>query len=53
MFHGKDGARLSQLFRDSLSDIYENILTLDPAEAFQAPEDYYSVLNDAVETTGE
>ncbi len=32
---GRDGGSLLQLFRDTLSAIYENIITLDSVEAFQ------------------
>jgi hypothetical protein len=37
---GKYGASLLHFFRDSLSEIYENILALDSAEVFQVREDY-------------
>ena len=46
-FRGKDGAGLLQLFRDSLSKTYENILALDTTDDFQVPKDFYSALNEA------
>jgi len=51
-FRGKDGAGLLQLFRDSLSKTYENVLALDTTDEFQVPEDFYSALNEAVELAG-
>jgi hypothetical protein len=48
-FRGRDGGSLLQLFRDTLSTIYENIITLDSVEAFQMPEDYFTTLNEVVE----
>jgi hypothetical protein len=45
---------LLQLFRESLSTIYEHIIALDTAEVFQVPEDYFSALiNEAVNIAGE
>ena len=52
-FQRKDGAGLLQLFRDSLSTTYENILALDTAEDFQVPEDYFSALNEAAKLAGD
>jgi hypothetical protein len=51
-FRGRDGANLFQLFRDSLSTTYENILALDTVEVFQMHEDYFSALNETVEIAG-
>ena len=48
-FRGRDGGSLLQLFRDTLSTIYENIITLDNVEAFQMPEDYFTALNEVVD----
>jgi hypothetical protein len=48
-FRGRDGGNLLRLFRDTLSTIYENIITLDSVEAFQMPKDYFTTLNEAAE----
>ena len=42
-----------QLFRESMSTPYENILALDTEEVFQVTEDYFSARKEAVETAGE
>ena len=42
-----------QLFRDSLSTTYENILALDTVEVLQVHEDYLSALNETVEIAGD
>ena len=52
-FRGKNGAGLLRLFRDSLSTIYDNILALDIVDEFQVLEDFYSVLNEAADKTGD
>jgi hypothetical protein len=52
-FKGRDGGSLIHLFRDALSEIYENIITMDNVDALQLPEDYLSTLNDAVDTSTE
>ena len=36
-----------------MSTIYDNILALDTADAFQVLEDFYSALNEAAEIAGE
>ena len=36
-----------QIFRDTPSTTYENILALDTVKDFQVPKDYFSALNKA------
>jgi len=46
-FRGLDAGSLLQLFKDSLKDIYDNTISLDDANAYQMPNDYFTALNDA------
>jgi hypothetical protein len=44
-----DVGSILHLFKDSLKDIYDNTILLDNAEAYHAPKDYSTALNDAAE----
>jgi len=39
------------MFRDTLAAIYENISNLECVDAFQLHEDYFTTLNEAVDTS--
>ncbi len=50
LFRGLDAGSLLRLFKDSLKDIYDNIISLDRADAYRVPENYFTAaFNDAVE----
>ncbi len=51
-FRGKDSNSLLQLFRDSLHELYDRLYDID-AEHLNQPEDFYTALSDATETTGD
>ena len=51
-FRGLDSGSLLQLFKDSLKDIYENIISLDTADT-QIPDDFFTALFEAAEKSAE
>jgi hypothetical protein len=51
-FRGKYNNGINQLFRDGLREIYDEIFDID-AEPLEVPEDYYTVISNAMEAAGE
>ena len=50
MFRGRDSGTLHQLFRGSLQELYDMLFDID-AHALAVPEDYYSAIAEASEST--
>jgi len=52
MFRGRDSATLQQLFIDNLQEIYDRLFHID-VDALAIPDDFYTSIAEATESTGE